>query len=171
MSLSLLHAGCPHLTQQVWDSTNTAFKPLRHLLDEACSLFPAFPSPFLQLATGLSQGHESAAACYSYLCNKPCLTVEYEANTPGVVLQGEEAILDVDMPWAKAPDVEGSTVPQVGPAVFDPWIFLCLGTLVLLSLTQCVLVCRCSELCCCASLKYKGGKSHDQVSPFWLLCG
>lgn len=113
--LHCLHpVGCPHLAQQVWDETNIAFRPIRHLLEEACSLFPAFPSPFLQLSTGLAQGPESAAACYSYLCSKPCLTVEYQSGANGVVVHGEDAVLEVDMPWAKAPEVEGSIVPQVG---------------------------------------------------------
>ncbi len=107
-------AGCPHLTQQVWDESLTSTRPLRHFLDETCDLFPAYPAPFLQLCTGLCQGSAAAAAAYSYLCSQPKLVVEYGPGVTGLHQEGSEAaVLDVHMPWAKAPEVIGSYLPQV----------------------------------------------------------
>ncbi|KAF6258720.1 hypothetical protein COO60DRAFT_1701205 [Scenedesmus sp. NREL 46B-D3] len=105
-------ADSPQLAQQVWDESLDSTRPLRHLLDETSSMFPACPGPFLQLATGLCQGRDAASAAYSYICSQPTLAVAYEAGTPGVLLQGDEAFLVQEMPWAKAPEVQGSSLPQ-----------------------------------------------------------
>jgi hypothetical protein len=107
--------GAPHLAQQIWDESVLTSIPLRQLLDQTCQLFPAFPSPFLQLTTGLCQGPAAAAACYSYLCSKPCLAVEYDGKQDvGVMVQGTSAVLvGQDLPWAKAPEVVGTMLPEV----------------------------------------------------------
>jgi hypothetical protein len=80
-------AGSPKLAQQVWDESLHSTRPLRHLLDETSSMFPACPGPFLQLATGLCQGSDSANAAYNYICSKGNLAVAYEAGAAGVLLQ------------------------------------------------------------------------------------
>ncbi|WIA13954.1 hypothetical protein OEZ85_002523 [Tetradesmus obliquus] len=105
-------ADSPQLAQQVWDESLDATRPLRHFLDEAAAMFPAVPGPFLQLTTGLCQGREAGNAAYSYICNKPSLAVAYEAGSAGVLLQGDEALLMQELPWPKAPEVQGSNLPQ-----------------------------------------------------------
>ncbi|KAF8066207.1 LIP1P [Scenedesmus sp. PABB004] len=105
-------AGCPHLAQAVWDEGLPATRPLRHLLQEVCLLFPAFPGPYLRLATGLAQGPAAAAAAYAHLCSRTCLTVRYDAGTPGLLVQGDAALLDATLPWGKAPEVQGSYLPE-----------------------------------------------------------
>ncbi|WIA34108.1 hypothetical protein OEZ86_012479 [Tetradesmus obliquus] len=105
-------ADSPQLAQQVWDESLDATRPLRHFLDEAAAMFPAVPGPFLQLTTGLCQGREAGDAAYSYICNKPSLAVAYEAGSAGVLLQGDEALLMQELPWPKAPEVQGSNLPQ-----------------------------------------------------------
>uniref|UniRef100_A0A383VTA8 Uncharacterized protein n=1 Tax=Tetradesmus obliquus TaxID=3088 RepID=A0A383VTA8_TETOB len=105
-------ADSPQLAQQVWDESLDATRPLRHFLDEAAAMFPAVPGPFLTLTTGLCQGREAGNAAYSYICNKPSLAVAYEASSAGVLLQGDEALLMQELPWPKAPEVQGSNLPQ-----------------------------------------------------------
>lgn len=73
-----MRAGCPGLAADVWDDALLLTAPLRALLNQCCTLFPAAPRPLLRLLAALAGGRGGAAEAYAYLAREPALTVLHE---------------------------------------------------------------------------------------------
>ena len=61
------HTDDAQVCAEVWDDTRELLAPLRAVVLDACTLFPAHPRPYLQLLGVLSQGNVAASAAYTHL--------------------------------------------------------------------------------------------------------
>ena len=61
------HTDDAQLCTELWDESRQLLAPMRAVLLDACTLFPALPRPYLQLLRVFGQGTLAASAAYTHL--------------------------------------------------------------------------------------------------------
>lgn len=92
-----LHADAETLCTEFWHK-DAAGDPVRRFLDDARSLFPAFPGPLLRLLASLASGRQAVTSTLQYLDSIPLLTCKHSSQDaalrqlPGDFVEAMEAL-------------------------------------------------------------------------------
>lgn len=113
--ISALAEGDEAMCEMVWDTTLNLTEPLRDVVRDAASLFPAELGPTVQLLKVLSAGPAAAAAAYAFLQSQPRLAVLHNAADGAVPEPGPDGQVVLRRPvvWNQAPSVTTMVLPEV----------------------------------------------------------
>jgi len=120
--VKLVIADDAHVCNEVWDEGRELLAPIRAVLLDACTLFPAYPRPYLQLLGAFAHGPLAASAAYTHLQAYPLLTCLHAVGDPALQrINVDTVVLATNTVWPQAPSVSTLALPAGIEGQLLPW--------------------------------------------------